>query len=311
MDVSRDKSVLVTGGRGFIGGSVAKLLQRAGYRVVSLDHSAVVAASESDVDEVVCEISDAVQLQRIFEVRPIGGIIHLAAILPTVAQREPLRATEVNVLGSLNVLEVARRFGVQRVVFGSSLSAYGTWPADRVVAETDRSTPEDLYGAAKLYIERLGEAYRGLCGLQLVALRIGRVVGPGAHSVTSAWRSQIFELLDSRQPDEILIPYSSSEKLLLVHVDDIARMLATLLQAPAPAHAVYNAPCEPVVVADLKREVENLNSRITVRVGREFASGNPRLLDTSRFQREFGFEAKPIFDQMRNYLRAAAGHRNV
>ncbi len=311
MDVSRDKSVLVTGGRGFIGGSVGKLLQRAGYRVVSLDHSAAVAASESDANEVVCEISDAEQLQRIFEVRPIGGIIHLAAILPTVAEREPLRATKVNVLGSLNVLEAARRFGVQRVVFGSSLSAYGTWPADRVVAETDRSTPEDLYGAAKLYIERLGEAYRGLCGLQLVALRIGRVVGPGAHSVTSAWRSQIFELLDSRQPDEILIPYSSSEKLLLVHVDDVARMLTTLLQAPAPAHAVYNAPCEPVVVADLKREVENLNSRITVRVGREFASGNPRLLDTSRFQREFGFEAKPIFDQMRNYLRAAAGHRNV
>jgi UDP-glucose 4-epimerase len=307
MDVSRDKSVLVTGGRGFVGGAVVKLFQRAGYHVVSLDHSAVVVASESDGDEVVCEISDAAQLQRIFEVRPIGGIIHLAAILPTVAQREPLRATEVNVLGSLNVLEAARRFGVRTVVFGSSLSVYGTWPADRVVAETDRSAPEDLYGAAKVYIERLGEAYRGVCGVQFVSLRIGRVVGPGAHSVTSAWRSQIFELLDSRQPAEILIPYSGWEKLLLVHVNDVARMLATLLQAPAPAHTVYNAPCEPVVVGDLKREVENLNSRITVRVGREFASGNPRLIETSRFQREFGFEAKPIFDQMSGHLRGAAG----
>ncbi len=309
MDVSRDKSVLVTGGRGFIGGVVVKLLQRAGYRVVSLDHSAAVTASESDANEVVCEISDAEQLRPIFEVRPIGGIIHLAAILPTVAQREPLRATEVNVLGSLNVLEAARRFGVQRVVFGSSLSAYGTWPAERVVGETDRSAPEDLYGAAKLYIERLGEAYRGLCGLQLVALRIGRVVGPGAHSVTSAWRSQIFELLDSREPAEIVIPYSSSEKLLLVHVEGIAGMLVTLLRAPAPAHTVYNAPCEPVVVGDLKREVENLNSRITVRLGHELVVGNPRLLDASRFQCEFGFEAVPIFDQLRDYLRTAAGRR--
>ena len=311
MDVSRDKSVLVTGGRGFIGGAVVKLLQRAGYRVVSLDHSVAVAASESDVDEVVCEISDAAQLQRIFEVRPIGGIIHLAAILPTVAQREPLRATEVNVLGSLNVLEAARRFGVRRVVFGSSLSAYGTWPADRVVAETDRSTPEDLYGAAKLYIERLGEAYRRVCRVQLLSLRIGRVVGPGAHSVTSAWRSQIFELLDSRQPAEIWIPYSRSEKLLLIYVYTVAKMLVTLLQAPAPAHAVYNAPCEPVVVADLKRVVENLNSRITVRIGEELAAGNPRLLDASRFQREFGFEPVPIFDQLRDYLRIAAGQRSV
>jgi nucleoside-diphosphate-sugar epimerase len=311
MDVSRDKSVLVTGGRGFIGAAVVKLLQRAGYRVVSLDHSAVVAARQSDVDEVVCEISDAAQLRRIFEIGPIGGIIHLAAILPTVAQREPLRATEVNVLGSLNVLEAARRFGVRRVVFGSSLSAYGTWPADRVVAATDRSAPEDVYGAAKVYIERLGDAYRGVCGVQFVSLRIGRVVGPGAHSVTSAWRSQIFEFLDSRQPAEIVIPYSSSEKLLLVHVDDVASMLVTLVQAPSQAHPVYNAPCESMVVADLKREVENLNSRITVRLGSELAVGNPRLLDASRFQREFGFEVKPIFDQLRNYLRTAARHRNV
>ena len=311
MDVSRDKSVLVTGGRGFIGGAVVKLLQRAGYGVVSLDHSAVVAARKPYVDEVVCEISDGAQLQRIFGERTIAGIIHLAAILPTVALREPLRATEVNVLGSLNVLEAARRFRVRRVVFGSSLSVYGTWPVDRVVAETDRAAPEDLYGAAKLYVERLGEAYRGVCGVQFVSLRIGRVVGPGAHSVTSAWRSQIFELLDSRQPAEIAIPYSNSEELLLVYVDDVARMLATLLQAPAPAHAVYNAPCEPVVVSDLKRVVENLNFRITVRLGNELVVGNPRLLDANRFQREFAFEAVPIIDQLRGYLRTAAGHRNI
>ena len=307
MDIGKDKSVLVTGGRGFIGGAVVKLLQRAGYGVVSLDHSPPAAASESGEEEGVCDISEGAQLHRIFEERQIGAIIHLAALLPTVAQREPLRATEVNVLGSLNLLEAARRFGMQRVVFGSSLSVYGTWPADRVVAETDRAAPEDLYGAAKLYLERLGEAYRGLYGLQFVSLRMGRVVGPGARSVTSAWRSQIFELLDSRQPAEIVIPYSSSEKLLLVHVDDVARMLVTLLQASAPAHAVYNAPCESVVVADLKREVEHVNSRITVTVGKEFAVGNPRLLDANRFQREFGFEAMPIFDQ----LRAARRKRSV
>lgn len=307
MDVKRDKSVLVTGGRGFIGRAVVKLSQRAGHRVVSLDHSPPVTASQSDVDEVVCDISNADQLQQIFDVKTIDGIIHLAAILPTVAQREPLRATEVNVLGSLNLLEAARRFGVQRVVFGSSLSVYGTWPAERMVAETDRAAPEDLYGAAKLCIERLGEACRGIAGLEFVSLRIGRVVGPGARSVTSAWRSQIFELLDSKQPTEIVIPYSSSEKLLLVHVDDVARMLVRLLLAPAPTHCVYSAPCESVVVADLKRWVEDFNSRITVRVGTEFAKGNPRLLNASRFQDEFDFEAVPIFDQ----LRTAASKRNI
>jgi len=303
MDIDKDRPVLVTGGCGFIGRAVVKLLQRTGYSVVSLDHSPNVAANGSGADEEVCDISDAAQLQRTLQQKPIGGIIHLAAILPTVAKREPLRATQVNVGGSVNLLEASRQLGVQRFVFGSSLSVYGTGPADQVVAETDRAAPEDLYGAAKLYTEQLGETYRRCYGLQFASLRIGRVVGPGARSATSAWRSQIFELLHTTQPSEIVIPYMSSERLLVVHVDDAARLLVTLLQASAPAHAIYNAPCESVVVADLKREVENLNSNITVRPGHEPATGNPRLLDASRFRREFGFEAVPIFEQ----LRKAAG----
>ena len=99
-------------------------------------------------------------LQQVFETRHIGGIIHLAAILPTAAQRDPVRATQVNVTGSLHLLELAQRFEVKRFVFGSSLSVYGTCPADRFVSEADRAAPEDLYGAAKLYVEQLGEAYR-------------------------------------------------------------------------------------------------------------------------------------------------------
>jgi len=106
-------------------------------------------------------------------------------------------------------------------------------------------------------------------------------------------------LLDSTLPAEITLPYPSSERLLLVHVEDVASMLVTLLQVSAPAHAVYNAPCEPIILADLKREIENLNSKITVGLGTEPAVGNPRLLDASRFRQEFGYEATPIFEQLR------------
>ncbi len=112
--------------------------------MVSLDHSAAVAASESDANEVVCDIGDARHLRPVFEVRPIDGIVHLAAILPTVAQREPLRATEVNVDGSLNVLEIARRFGVRRFVFGSSLACTVVADAERLVSE-DRSRHRKIF----------------------------------------------------------------------------------------------------------------------------------------------------------------------
>ena len=306
MNVDRNSSVLVTGGRGFIGRTVAKLLRRKGYSVVSLDASPVSSAAapvRESVREVVGDITDVAQLQRIFEIQPFGGIVHLAAILPTAAQLEPLRATQVNVDGGVNLLEMARRFEVRRMVFGSSLSVYGTCAADRIVSEAGRAAPEDLYGAAKLYVERLGEVYRGRHGLEFVSLRIGRVVGPGAQSATSAWRSQIFELLGTTHPTEILLPYIGSERILLAHVDDVSRMLVDLLGAPRLEHAIYNAPCESVVVANLKGAVEALNANINIELGTAYAVVNPRLLDFSCFQREYGFAMAQIVEQ----LRTAAG----
>lgn len=292
-----------------MGRAAVKLLQREGYRVVSIDQSARETA-ENDCEskrEILCDIGDASQLNRVFESERVGGIVHLAAVLPTAAQRDPLRATRVNVGGSLNLLEMAQRFGVRRVVFGSSLSVYGTRGAEQIVSEKDRGAPEDLYGAAKLYVERLGEAYRQCRGLEFVSLRIGRVVGAGSRSTSSAWRSEIFEFLGVDHPVEITVPYVGAETLLMVYVDDVARMLMALLEAPRTEHTVYNAPCESMVVDDLKREVEMLNSKISMRLGESPAKGNPRLLDAGRFQREFDFRMSGIVERLRSAANSSRG----
>jgi len=302
MSVRTKTSVLITGGRGFVGRALVKLLLESGLSLVSLDR-APVAGSQGLAHDVCCDISDHDQLQRIFEQDRISHVIHLAAVLPTAAQRDPVLATQVNVVGSLNLLELARQFGVRRFVFASSLSIYGTWDEGHVVSEADRAAPEDVYGAAKVYVEKLGAAYREKHGMDFVSLRIGRVVGPGANSATSAWRSQILEFLSTDRPLKIEIPYVGSERVLLTNVEDVARALLILLQAEKPAHAVYNAPCESIVVQDLKREVERLNANISVKLGGASVIGNPRLLDFSRFQKEFGLPMDPIFAQ----LRCAAG----
>jgi nucleoside-diphosphate-sugar epimerase len=302
MDLSQNSSVLVTGGRGFIGRGVGKLLERSGYNVISLDTSSLPSAGadpNASGRDIVCDITDAGQLEHTFAAGQIGAIIHLAAILPTAAGRAPLRATQVNIDGSLNLLEAARQCGVRRMIFGSSLSVYGTCAADQVVSETIPSAPEDLYAAAKLYVERTGDTYRDCHRVEFVSLRIGRVIGPGAQSTSSPWRSQIFEFLGARDAAEIALPYVGSERVLLVHVDDVAKMLVTLLDASSPMYSVYNAPSESVVVSDLKCDVEKLNSNVSVKLGGECATGNPRLLDATRFRQEFGFQTVPIFEQLR------------
>jgi UDP-glucose 4-epimerase len=296
METDKQACVLVCGGRGFIGRSVGKLLQCHGYRVISLDMTPTSARSS----EVVCDVTDLAELERVFQRVRVDAIVHLAAILPTAAQREPLVATKVNVQGSVNLLELARKLGVRRFIFGSSLSVYGNCPAEQVVTEMNRGAPEDLYGAAKLYVEQLGGAYRQAHGLEFVSLRIGRVVGPGARSGTSAWRSQIFERLGAASAAEIEIPYEDSERILLVHVEDVAKMLLSLLQVQQPVHSVYNAACEPMIVGELKREIERLNPRLRVKLGGQAVVGNPRRIDWSRFAGEFGFRIVPILEQLGN-----------
>jgi len=305
METLDPNSVLVTGGRGFIGGAVRKLLHRSGFAVLALDQPKSVTGTGHFTlgREIAIDITDREQLGSLFHSGAIAAIVHLAAILPTEAQREPTRATQVNVEGSLNLLEMARQFHVRRFLFGSSLSIYGTCPAQRVVTEMDRAAPEDLYGAAKLYVEQLGEAYRQAHGLEFVSLRIGRVVGPGARSATSAWRSEIFERLGTAGAAEIDIPYAASERILLVNVEDVAKMILQLLQALRPAHCVYNAACESVIVGELKSEIERWNPRLRVKLGGQAVVGNPRQVEWSRFAEEFGFGIVPIFEQ----LASAAG----
>jgi nucleoside-diphosphate-sugar epimerase len=296
--IQNQSAILITGARGFIGRAVAQLLEASGQRLVLLDQVTPEASSTPVASvRVACDISAEGEMRRVFAAESISRIIHLAAVLPTAARRDPGRGTQVNVLGSLNLLNMGREFGVRRFVFGSSLSIYGTCPANRVVSEADRAAPEDLYGAAKLYVEQLGSAY---ADLSFVSLRIGRVVGPGAKSMTSAWRSEIFELLHAGEPVRIQLPYLGRERVLLVHVDDIANALVSLLRATGLSHDVYNAPCESVKVEDLKHQVEALNPNITVELGETYAAGNPRWLDCNRFQGEFGFKVLPIFERLRS-----------
>jgi UDP-glucose 4-epimerase len=307
MENQKQNCVLVTGAQGFVGRVLTRLLERSGRTVIALDTRAENSSGGARATKVVCDIRHHEELESVFRRERIDEIVHLAAILPTAAQKDPVRATEVNVVGSLHLLEMARKFNVRRVVFGSSVSVYGTWPADRVVSEDDRATPEDVYGAAKLYVEQIGKAYADSHGMEFVSLRIGRVLGPGTQSKTSAWRSEIFELLGAQQPVHIPLPYTGSERVLVVHVEDVAAMLVKLLEAPRLAHLVYNAVCESVLVSDLKSQVEGLNRNITVWLGDGYALGNPRMLDSSLFQRQFELETASVLEWLK---RTAAANRS-
>jgi nucleoside-diphosphate-sugar epimerase len=296
--------ILVTGGEGFIGRQVRRVLLAAGKDLISIDHKSVGQSHDGVSYE--CDLSDAQRLQKIFTSAsyPVSAIAHLASTLRTASEQDPKRATEVNILGSLNVFEAARQFKVGRVVFASSVSIYGSKPAASEITEADYTAPEDMYGAAKKYIEVLGNAYSRNYGIQFVTLRIPIVVGSGPGTSTSAWRTDLVNALAERREREILIPFRGNETLSIVHVEDLANALTMLLNAPVVSHSVYNAPCEIWRLSDLKKEVESLNPQVHVSFGDKDVNGFPRRLNSDRFRTEFDY-----VPDLSMHLRRAAHRR--
>jgi nucleoside-diphosphate-sugar epimerase len=293
--------ILVTGGEGFIGRHVRSALLAAGKDFISLDRRSVSRLVGGTSYE--CDLTDAQRLEQIFASasRPVSAIAHLASTLRTASEKDPKKATEVNILGTLNVLEAARIFGVARVVFASSISIYGSKRAQDDISEADSTSPEDMYGAAKKYIEVLGNAYRRNYGMQFVSMRVPIVVGRGPGTSTSAWRTDLLNALGERQQREIRVPFSEQETLSIVDVEDLAKAFLILLNAPTVTHSTYNAPCEIWQLSDLKKEIESLNEKVHVFFGNSSVSGFPRRLNCDRFKAEFKY-----VPQLSERLREAA-----
>jgi len=153
-------SVLITGGAGFIGKRVHAVLERQGWSIVSLDSK----AARLDRRCLLCDITDARQLESIFRAHRFERIIHAASILPTAAKLDPHKATEVNIGGSLNILERAARFKVNRVIYASSGSVYGTQPASKLSSFRRISLPrpktftEPPSGMSKFWVRHMCES---------------------------------------------------------------------------------------------------------------------------------------------------------
>jgi nucleoside-diphosphate-sugar epimerase len=241
-----------------------------------------------------CDITDRETVSKVFKEHGVDAVIHLAALLPSASQAQPWLAAKANILGSANLLEWATHSGVRRFVFASSMSVYRAPPKPIPVSEDEACAPGDLYGAAKHCVELLGNAAHAESGIDFVALRIATVVGPGAKSPTSSWRSDIFEALGARAQRVITIPFGPDALLSLVHVEDVARMLITLRDHEAPASPAYNTPAQHWQLARLKEVIEMYDPNVTIRLTPSGAEALPPLADGSRFTHEFGYASTDL-----------------
>ncbi len=226
----KPKSVLVTGGAGFIGSHVAERYLTRGYSVTVVDNlSSGKRENVPDGAELVeMDIGEA-GLRNLFKEKGGFEVVnhHAAQIDVRVSVSEPRVDAGVNVMGLLNVVEGALEFGVRRFVFVSSGGVVYGDAEERPISETAPKRPSSPYGVSKLVGEYYLRCFHQLHGLDYVALRYSNVYGPRQDPHGEAGVVAIFSsrLRDGRP----LTVFGDGEQTRdYVYIDDVVEANMTL-----------------------------------------------------------------------------------
>lgn len=232
--------VLVTGGAGFVGSHVVDALIEAGHQVVIVDNLWEHGGGKMENINPKAgfhrmDIRDPA-LQKVFEEEQPEVICHLAAQHSVkISTDDPAHDASVNILGLINLLQNATRFGVRKIIFSSSGATYGTvekMPVD----ESTTQNPESPYGTTKMASEFYLRFWKNMYGLDFTILRYGNVYGPRQDPLGEAGVIAIF----ARQillNEPVRIDWDGEQQKDYVYVGDVAR--ANLLALDAGGGEVY------------------------------------------------------------------------
>ena len=198
--------IFVTGGAGYIGGTVAELLTEKGHRVVVFDNLRHGRRDllPAGVELIEGELADRALLVQIFrsasdQGRPFDAVLHFAALIEA---GESMQRPEIyfrnNTACTLSLLEAMLERGIRRLVFSSTAAVYGE-PESIPIQEDARLAPTNAYGQSKLLVEEMLVWFNRIHGMRYASLRYFNVAGAaeGANGITRG---------EAHQPESHLIP---------------------------------------------------------------------------------------------------------
>jgi UDP-glucose 4-epimerase len=280
-------TILVTGLSGLIGAAVARRLVARGDSVLGLDR---IHPANPPCPVVIHELGDAHRLHEIMLTGRIRAIVHTGgASGPMVWPESPARVTAVNIGGLVDVLEAARLHGRPRIVWFSSILAYGTRPGLAPVDEATILRPGTVYGATKAAGEALLEAYAQDHGVDGVALRVASCYGPGR--TTNCFIRLLLENAAAGRPTAVPDPDARNRQH--IHVDDVAAAVIAALDTPLLPSRAYNiGPGTVMSSAEVAAEVAQAIPGVRLIQDPAAPSWNSFALgplDISRASNDFGF----------------------
>lgn len=256
-------TILVTGGAGFIGSNLVDAFLEKGHRVVVVDNL-YMGQMENLNPEAKFYLMDirSPELAKVFELEKIDVICHQAAQMDVrKSVEDPLFDADVNVRGTLNLLQQAVKHGIQRVLFASTGGAvYGEqdyFPAD----EEHPTRPCSPYGITKLAVEKYLYYYHEVFGLEYTILRYANVYGPRQNPHGEAGVVAIFisRMLAGEQP---IINGDGKQTRDFVYVGDVVR--ANLLALEKGVTDIFN------VGTGIETDINTIFREINKLIGKNF-----------------------------------------
>jgi UDP-glucose 4-epimerase len=291
--------VLVTGGSGFIGSHVVDKLRAAGQEPVIYDLRPSPWHEPGTIDTRLGSITDREALER--ALHSCDAVAHLAAVADVNdVHAEPEDAERVNARGTVAVLEAARRAGVKRIVYASTIWVYSDCADEAVDEDTLLPAPSHLYTSTKLAGELYCKAYQELYGIEYTILRFGIPYGPRAReaAVIPAFVNKALK------GEPLTLAGDGSQSRRFVYVEDLANGVARALQ-PVATNRVYNlASSENVTIKQIAETVRELigNVEIVHTPARPGDFGG-KIVCSKRADRELGWTAStPFSEGVRKYV---------
>ena len=263
---------LITGGAGFIGSNIVRRLLDLGHAPVVLDDLSSGYAENlvADVPFVEADVRDGKAVLDAAEGCDV--VVHLAASVGNARSiDDPIKDAQINVLGTLNVLQAARRHGLRRIVFSSSAGIFGelkTLP----IAEDHPQDPDSPYGASKLAAEKMCLVFNKLYGMDNVCLRYFNVYG--VNQRYDAYGNVIPIFADRILRGMPLTVFGDGEQTRdFVNARDVAAANIAAATAAAGVQGAFNiGSATRVTINDLAAMMQRLGAR---EVGVEFAPPRP------------------------------------
>lgn len=294
---------LIFGGAGSIGSRLSAALVTRGDEVLSLDVSAepvVPSDAFTQVDARIGSVQDAAAVDEVVaEFRP-DTIFHLAAILSGLAETDSELAWRVNVDGTRNVLEAARKFGIGRVVFTSTVATYGAGLPEPITEDVPQ-WPSGLYGVTKVLGERLGVYYHQRFGLDFRAVRLAAMVAPTAPAggAASAFVCDLF--VNAVREGRYDIYVYPNTRVPIVWVDDVVSALQLLNDADETDlsrrvyHIIGAGPSVQEMVDAVQARLPEARLRFDIDpVRADIVESWPSRMDDSAARADWGWQ--PSFD---------------